>query len=550
MAKTNIIPVSEAACRQILQSDEHPTHSIAIFSGAPLLYLSLAVLTMKFLEVRDWIVDAARIAEDAVRKEKMVVDLHKRRREYLEIIDNLSKHIASSNVKEACMAWREVYEFSRSDIFVTAFTRRGDLISLPLLECKSSGVRELARQFEKIRSVLNEAARTLSKLDPNLEKDPKKSSWPPSRSQPEIDVMWTEIVARVNADPPGFNDWPLDRRKAFVPHGRTVRCPDEARPSEEAVHASTLMFDAPHKVLKGMREWVERKMAEEKLAPHNADRWATTFARIMLILWHRWTGDERNPRTKDCQSFLREVYACIAPKATLQEEIARLTAAGAKPEQIAQARVDFQTFAKIKTGACEEEYLAAFRNVRLFAPPKEVLERSSLGAIYLAKARDLNLMISDDTVRTVVKCDLKTMKNYRHTTKENRIKTPDERHAEFLDNCLDEQLKNDPWREASDAAFTREINRPWVLQFDRFRNGKNGLAARAAPSEEAAETSETWHARMIEALSLCDESVLPKREGESWLAMAVNSGARADKDKIERDIMSALNRAHLRVTTR
>jgi hypothetical protein len=234
--------------------------------------------------------------------------------------------------------------------------RRGDLISVYALEVEANTIRQMGRDFDLVRSGLNEMAQLMSRSEATL---------------------------------------------------------------------------------KTMREWIKGK---EKPASHNANPWATVFARMMIVLWHRWTGDERDPRTDKCQKFLEAAYASIAPKA------------------------------------------------------------------------------------------LKAVEGQ--------------------------------WK---DAARDSQVDMPWVLQFDRFRNGEDGLAARVNPrfltQKGAAKehTPETWRKRMVEAIGLCDPMRMAEFVGEATPALAggvvekmignaIESESAASRDKVERMIMAVLD--HRRVIAR
>jgi hypothetical protein len=92
----------------------------------------------------------------------------------------------------------------------------------------------------------------------------------------------------------------------------------------------------------------------------------------------------------------------IEAGASIQDEIARLKAAGATDKQIGQARSDFSDFSKTHSGVFEAEYLAGFRDARVIAPGEQ-FEMARLGATYRAAARNSGLSTSENDVGNVLR---------------------------------------------------------------------------------------------------------------------------------------------------
>jgi hypothetical protein len=84
--------------------------------------------------------------------------------------------------------------------------------------------------------------------------------------------------------------------------------------------------------------------------------------------------------------ILAATVKAVEAGASVQDEIARLKAAGATDKQIGQARSDFSEFSKTHSGVVEADYLAGFKDARVIAPDEQ-FEMARLGATYRAAAR-------------------------------------------------------------------------------------------------------------------------------------------------------------------
>jgi len=100
--------------------------------------------------------------------------------------------------------------------------------------------------------------------------------------------------------------------------------------------------------------------------------------------------------------ILHETAKAAEAGATVQDEIARLRAAGASNEQIEQARNDFREFSKSHSGVLESDYLGGFRDARVIAPG-EMFEMTRLGATYRAAARNSGLSTNETDVGNVLR---------------------------------------------------------------------------------------------------------------------------------------------------
>jgi hypothetical protein len=100
--------------------------------------------------------------------------------------------------------------------------------------------------------------------------------------------------------------------------------------------------------------------------------------------------------------ILEGTKAAIAAGGTVEEEIARLIAAGATPDQIRQARSDFLTFSKSHSGVLESDYLAGYRDARSIAP-RESFEMAGLGATYRAALRNSGIPSTEADVGNVMR---------------------------------------------------------------------------------------------------------------------------------------------------
>ncbi len=126
--------------------------------------------------------------------------------------------------------------------------------------------------------------------------------------------------------------------------------------------------------------------------------------------------------------ILHETGKAIEAGATVQDEIARLAAAGAKPDQIKQAREDFIAFSKSHSGVSEADYLAGYRTAMTVAPT-ESFEMAGSGAIYRTALRNSGLPFAETDVENVMRM-----------MDELGLKTQAERDS-FLDNVLKVQQR-------------------------------------------------------------------------------------------------------------
>jgi hypothetical protein len=153
--------------------------------------------------------------------------------------------------------------------------------------------------------------------------------------------------------------------------------------------------------------------------------------------------------------ILHETVKAIEAGASVQEEIARLTTAGAKPEEIARARQDYGEFAKTHAGVLETEYLAGYRDARVIAPsskehPDESFEMGKLGGRYRAALRNSGLSVTEDDVGNVLRI-----------VDELGLKTNPERE-DFVNNFLKAQ-----------QAFGSQIKTETALA--AYRNAKQSI---------------------------------------------------------------------------
>jgi hypothetical protein len=100
--------------------------------------------------------------------------------------------------------------------------------------------------------------------------------------------------------------------------------------------------------------------------------------------------------------LLATTAKAVEAGASVQDEIARLKAAGATDSQIGKARSDFSEFSKTHSGVLEAEYLAGFRDARVIAPGEQ-FEMARLGATYRAAARNSGLSTSETDVGNVLR---------------------------------------------------------------------------------------------------------------------------------------------------
>jgi hypothetical protein len=147
--------------------------------------------------------------------------------------------------------------------------------------------------------------------------------------------------------------------------------------------------------------------------------------------------------------ILHETAKAAEAGATVQDEMARLRAAGATNEQIEQARSDFRDFSKTHSGVLESDYLGGFRDARVIAP-SEQFEMARLGATYRAAARNSGLPTSETDVGNVMRI-----------MDELGFKTMGQRE-DFLDNFLKSQ-----------QAFGSQISTETALS--AYRNAKQSI---------------------------------------------------------------------------
>lgn len=147
--------------------------------------------------------------------------------------------------------------------------------------------------------------------------------------------------------------------------------------------------------------------------------------------------------------ILRGTEKAVEAGGTVDEEIARLRAAGSTNEQITQARSDFRDFSKTHSGVLESEYLAGFRDARVIAPG-ESFEMARLGATYRAAARNSGLSTSEFDVGNVLRI-----------MDELGLKSNPERE-DFLNNFLKSQ-----------QAFGSQISTETALA--AYRNAKQSI---------------------------------------------------------------------------
>ena len=101
-------------------------------------------------------------------------------------------------------------------------------------------------------------------------------------------------------------------------------------------------------------------------------------------------------------TILHETAKAAEAGGTVQEEIARLIAAGSTPAQIRKARDDFIAFSRTHSGVLEADYLAAYRDARVIAPT-EAYEMTGLGARYRAALRNSGLSSTEYDVGNVLR---------------------------------------------------------------------------------------------------------------------------------------------------
>jgi hypothetical protein len=139
----------------------------------------------------------------------------------------------------------------------------------------------------------------------------------------------------------------------------------------------------------------------------------------------------------------------IESGASVQDEIARLKAAGATDSQIGKARSDFSEFSKTHSGVLESEYLAGFKDARVIAPGEQ-FEMAGLAARYRAAARNSGVSTSDNDVGNVLRI-----------MDELGLKSNPERE-DFLNNFLKSQ-----------QAFGSQISSETALA--AYRNAKQSI---------------------------------------------------------------------------
>jgi len=115
--------------------------------------------------------------------------------------------------------------------------------------------------------------------------------------------------------------------------------------------------------------------------------------------------------------ILQETKKAVEAGGSLEEEIAKLHAAGATPDQIEHARADFREFSKTHSGVLEADYLAGFRDARMIAPG-ESFEMAGIGGLYRTALRNSGLSATDHDVGNVLRMmdelNLKTMPEREH----------------------------------------------------------------------------------------------------------------------------------------
>jgi hypothetical protein len=100
--------------------------------------------------------------------------------------------------------------------------------------------------------------------------------------------------------------------------------------------------------------------------------------------------------------ILHETKNAAEAGASVQDQIAALTSAGATPDQIAKARADFVEFSKTHAGVSESDYLGAYRDARVIAPG-EPYEMTQLGMRYRMAARNSGVPTSEADVSNVLR---------------------------------------------------------------------------------------------------------------------------------------------------
>lgn len=147
--------------------------------------------------------------------------------------------------------------------------------------------------------------------------------------------------------------------------------------------------------------------------------------------------------------ILHETEKAAVAGGTVQEEIARLLAAGATPDQISKARADFVDFSKTHSGVLESDYLAGYRDARVIAPG-EAPEMTRLGATYRVALRNSGISSTEADVGNVLRI-----------MDELGFKKNDERE-DFLDHFLKAQ-----------QAFGSQISTETALS--AYRNAKQSI---------------------------------------------------------------------------
>jgi hypothetical protein len=147
--------------------------------------------------------------------------------------------------------------------------------------------------------------------------------------------------------------------------------------------------------------------------------------------------------------ILEGTKKAVEAGASVQDEIARLKAAGATDAQISKARADFGEFSKTHSGVLESEYLAGFRDARVIAPGEQ-FEMARLGATYRAAARNSGLSTSETDVGNVLRI-----------MDELGLKSMGQRE-DFLDNFIKSQ-----------QAFGSQISTETALS--AYRNAKQSI---------------------------------------------------------------------------
>ena len=102
-------------------------------------------------------------------------------------------------------------------------------------------------------------------------------------------------------------------------------------------------------------------------------------------------------------AIFHETSNAIAAGATVQDEIARLTAAGAKPEEIAKAREEFRTYSWTHSGVTEADYLAGSPRTPRAIAPGESYEMTPISASYRSALRASGLSSSEEDVGNVLR---------------------------------------------------------------------------------------------------------------------------------------------------